>query len=298
MPKIGLSRPYVAIYVNNSGVITYQNGRRMGRAVELSVEIDDSGNDNGFYADNGLAETLAGIFTGGTLTMTTAELEHAVSKMILGLKTSSITVDGQTITELVFDEDATSPNLGFGVIIKNYVYSQTSWTAVIFKKVAFSVPGEDVTTQGEEVDWQTQETSAKIMRDDSANHQWQVRAENLATEELADKYIRTKLNMSITAIGVLDVMSIAGSAPGKTSIVVTPALSAGNKYMYRLGSNLQMPYYEQSVGEEEGFEAWDGASEITPGEGAQQILVVEATASETAVKAGIAALVVAEETEG
>ena len=42
MPKIGLSRPYVAEYVNSGTNVLYQNGMRMGRAVEFSTEIETS----------------------------------------------------------------------------------------------------------------------------------------------------------------------------------------------------------------------------------------------------------------
>ena len=286
MPKIGLSRPYVAEYVNSGTNVLYQNGMRMGRAVEFSTEIETSeGND--FYADNTIAETINGVFTGGSLTMTTAELESTVSRMILGLKTRDVEVGDVTVKEIVFDEDAQSPNLGFGVIVKEILHGVTSWRAIVLKKVAFNVPGEDVTTQGEEIEWQTQETSATIMRDDTPKHEWQVQAGNLATEELADKYIRTKLNMPIEDIGAIAVASSAGTAVGSTKITVTPAVTEGNHYMYRVGTGLVLPYYDQSTGAEEGYTAWDGSADITAATG-QQILIVETDENDNAKKAGIA----------
>lgn len=286
MPKIGLSRPYVAEYVNSGTNVLYQNGMRMGRAVEFSTEIETSeGND--FYADNTIAETINGVFTGGSLTMTTAELEAAVSRMILGLKTRDVEVGDVTVKEIVFDEDAQSPNLGFGVIVKEILHGVTSWRAIVLKKVAFNVPGEDVTTQGEEIEWQTQETSATIMRDDTPKHEWQVQAGNLATEELADKYIRTKLNMPIEDIGAIAVASSAGTAVGSTKITVTPAVTEGNHYMYMVGTGLVLPYYDQSTGAEEGYTAWDGSADITAATG-QQILIVETDENDNAKKAGIA----------
>lgn len=286
MPKIGLSRPYVAEYVNSGTNVLYQNGMRMGRAVEFSTEIETSeGND--FYADNTIAETINGVFTGGSLTMTTAELESTVSRMILGLKTRDVEVGDVTVKEIVFDEDAQSPNLGFGVIVKEMLRGVTSWRAIVLKKVAFNVPGEDVTTQGEEIEWQTQETSATIMRDDTPKHEWQVQAGNLTTEELADKYIRTKLNMPIEDIGAIAVASSAGTATGTTKITVTPAVTEGNHYMYRFGTGLTLPYYDQSTGAEEGYTAWDGSADITATTG-QQILIVETDENDNAKKAGIA----------
>lgn len=126
-----------------------------------------------------------------------------------------------------------------------------------------------------------------IMRDDTPKHEWQVQAGNLATEELADKYIRTKLNMPIEDIGAIAVASSAGTAVGSTKITVTPAVTEGNHYMYMVGTGLVLPYYDQSTGAEEGYTAWDGSADITAATG-QQILIVETDENDNAKKAGIA----------
>ena len=55
MAKIGLSKPYFAKYSNTGGVTTYSEGAVIGKAVELSMELEGQ-DDNVLYADNGPAE--------------------------------------------------------------------------------------------------------------------------------------------------------------------------------------------------------------------------------------------------
>lgn len=72
MAKIGLSKPYFAKYSNTGSTVTYAEGALMGKAVELSLELEE-GDDNILYADNGPAES-ANTFSGGSLTLTTDDL--------------------------------------------------------------------------------------------------------------------------------------------------------------------------------------------------------------------------------
>ena len=56
MAKIGLSKPYFAKYSNTGETVTYSGGALMGKAVELSIELEGA-DDNILYADNGPAES-------------------------------------------------------------------------------------------------------------------------------------------------------------------------------------------------------------------------------------------------
>ena len=53
----GFSKPYVANYANNEGVVSYSNPTRLARGVEVSIEPEVSDASN-FYADNIVAETV------------------------------------------------------------------------------------------------------------------------------------------------------------------------------------------------------------------------------------------------
>lgn len=192
MATIGLSRPYIAKYINTDGVITYEGGKRMGKAVKVSVEIE-SGDPKDFYADNGVCESDRS-FAGGKLGITTDDLEQDVSALILGVTTSEITVGEERVTEIVYDDSMEAPDLGFGVIIKKKKGGVYKWRAIVLTKIKFSVPSDSATTQGESIEWQTPEAEATIMRDDSERHAWK-REATFDTEAKAEAYIKQVLEI-------------------------------------------------------------------------------------------------------
>ena len=85
-------------------------------------------------------------------------------------------------------------------------------------------------------------------------------------------------------IGELDVTSVAGTENGDTKITVSPDLTEGNSYRYKVGANVSIPEYGANV---RMYSAWDGEADITAETG-KKILIVECDASYGAVKAGIA----------
>lgn len=197
MAKIGVSKPKFAKYSESNGVVTYSGGGSLGKMVNVDVSIDSS-DDNNFYADNGIAETDRQ-FSGGTFTANTDDLSHEVSKAILGLKEQELgEIAGVTDTEvkeLIYDDDQAMPYLGLGFIIKKKVKGVTKWRAVILTKAMFSVPNDAATTQGETIDWQTEELSATIMRDDTEKHAWKKEA-TFTTEAQAEAYLNNRLNIA------------------------------------------------------------------------------------------------------
>lgn len=197
MAKIGVSKPKFAKYSESNGVVTYSDGGSLGKMVNVDVSIDSS-DDNNFYADNGIAETDRQ-FSGGTFTANTDDLSHEVSKAILGLREQELgEITGVTDTEvkeLIYDDDQVMPYLGLGFIIKKKVKGVTKWRAVILTKAMFSVPNDAATTQGETIDWQTEELSATIMRDDTEKHAWKKEA-TFTTEAQAEAYLNNRLNIA------------------------------------------------------------------------------------------------------
>lgn len=285
MPNIGFSRPYVAKYAAAGSNVVYSDGMRLGRGVSVSMDIESSdGND--FYADNAPAESVRGAFTGGSLTLTIAELNYNEAKFINGLIESSLTIDSETINELVYSEDNRSPSMGVGYIKKKMYLGATKWIGVVIAKVAFDVPSEEVNTQEDEVDWQTQDIEGSIEKD--VKGRWKFQSQDFDTEEEADAYIRYRLGMAGGTVGNLDVVSTAGSTSGYTEIAVDPALTSGNQYVYLLGTVLELPSGgEDCTPSAGGYTDWDGTSEI-PATTGQEILVVEVNSAYRAQKAGIA----------
>ena len=197
MAKVGLSKPYYAVYSAGSGTPSYSKGAVMGKATEANIEIDTSDNNN-LYADNGIAETDVQ-FAGGTLTLSTDDLSTDVSAAILGITPSPLSeitgVTDEDVNELVFDDNQVTPYLGVGFIVKHIVGGVTKWRGIVLTKVIFSVPADSATTQGETIEWQVPELTATIMRDDSATHPWKKEA-MFTTEAQAESYIKNRLGIA------------------------------------------------------------------------------------------------------
>lgn len=193
MAGVGLSKCYAAVYANTEGTITYSNGTLIGKAVEYSTSLE-TGDDNNLYADNGIAESDRS-FAGGTMTISTDDLEQAGSALILGITPSTISVGGTEVTELIYNDDMVVPDMGYGTIIKKKVGGVYKYRAVILTKIKFNIPDDAATTQGETIEWQTPTLTATIMRDDSVKHAWK-REATLDSEAEAEAYIKQVLNVA------------------------------------------------------------------------------------------------------
>lgn len=285
MATIGLSKPYVAVYGNVGNVVSYSKGTVLGGAVDFSSSIESS-KDSNLYADNAIKESDRS-FAGGKLSITTDDLTQAGSMLILGMTGKPITVpgiSGSGLSELIYDDDANAPYLGFGVIIQKKKDGVFKYRAVVFTKIMFNIPEDAAKTAGESIEWQTPKLEATIMRDDTEKRRWK-REATLDSEADAEKYIKYCLGV---ILGNLTVSSAAGLTTGKTKITVAPTLTAGNSYKYKVGTSLTAPGMDEVISS--GYTAWDGTSEITAATG-QDILVVEVDAGNLAKKAGIVAVV-------
>lgn len=197
MATIGVSKPYYAVYSNTGTAVTYAEGGVAGKATELNIEIE-AAEDNALYADNTIAENDTS-FSGGTLTVSTDDLTPEVATAILGVTSQALdTIDGITdedVNELIYDDDQTSPYLGFGIIIKKKHLNEYKWRAIVLTKIQFAIPSDAAVTQGETIEWQVPELTATIMRDDSAKHMWK-REATFTTEAQAEAYIKNRLSIT------------------------------------------------------------------------------------------------------
>lgn len=183
---IGFSKPYVAAYTATSNVITYTNVQRLARGVNISIEVESSDASN-FYADNIVAETEAGTFTSATATLTVDGLFKTARQFILGLQTAG--TDG--FSDVL--ADATTPTVGVGFIIKSMSNHNTIYTPVVLYKCMFKEPTEEAATQEDEIEWQTLELEANVMRSDLANGAWKAIGDDYSTEAAAESALLTKL---------------------------------------------------------------------------------------------------------
>ncbi len=186
MARVGVSYPRYAKYTNSGTTVTYSAGGSLGKATTVSVELDGADN-NILYADNGPAESVRS-FSGGNLTIGTDDLYDAAAKAILGW------TDG-TDGEIIRKADTTPDYMGVGFVIKHIRSGVAAYTGVVLTKVQFADPGFSVDTQGENIDWQTPELEATILRDDTADAVW-CRHKTVETEALARTYVDGLLNIS------------------------------------------------------------------------------------------------------
>lgn len=186
MVTIGFSYPRVAKYSATGTTVTYSGGMALGRGVSVSLDVE-SASDNNFYADNRLAESETGVFTSGTATVTVDGLENAAATLILGLpEPESVTVNEEPVQMQGYGDAMQPPYVGFGFVWATQQDGVISYYPVMYPKVKFGIPGEERNTKEDQIDWQTQELKAAVMRDDTTAHNWKrIAVTGFATEEEA-----------------------------------------------------------------------------------------------------------------
>lgn len=195
MAKIGLSKPYYAIYNVEDGAVSYSDGGLLGKFTELSIELE-GGDSNILYADDAPAESDK-TFAGGTATVTTDDLLAAVMLPVLGLKSEAITDSVTTDAAwMVFDDDQEIPYVGLGGVIKKKVNGKTKYVGFVLDKVQFANPGISAVTQGETIEWQTHTLAADIMRSDKEKHPWFRMTSELDTAAEAETAVKAYLSIT------------------------------------------------------------------------------------------------------
>lgn len=181
----GYSMPIVAKYGFSNNAVSYTDVMALARGVEVNIEVD-TGDSTNFYADNTIAESVAGQFNGATATLTVDGLKKDARKLIAGLVTTeNINVNGTNVSADVYDDLQVIPYVGIGFVVRYMENGVISYAPVILPKAQFSPEGLDAATQGEEVEFQTTELTATVMRSDAANHRWKVVADDQTTEAAA-----------------------------------------------------------------------------------------------------------------
>lgn len=180
----GFSKPYVALYSASNGVVTYSDAQKLARGVEVSIEPESSDASN-FYADNIIAETVGGQFTGGTATLTVDGLLQDAEKLIAGLPTADAS------GFINYGHDQATPFVGLGFIIRYLSGGTTYYTPVILTKASLNPQTLEASTQEEEIEFQTQELEFTLTRDDTANGVWKKVGGECTTEAEAETMITT-----------------------------------------------------------------------------------------------------------
>lgn len=196
----GFSKPYVAKYNDSGSTVTYSNGMKLARGVEVSIE-PEIGDSNPFYADNVEAETVPGTFTGGTVGLTVDGLLTVAERFIYGLPEAEEITYGESKKASVthYGDDMIIPYVGIGFVVRYMSDNVTTYVPMILTKARFQMGNTSAATQEESIDWQTQELTADLMRDDSKTHSWKKIAEGVSTEAEAEAIVMAMLNISAAA---------------------------------------------------------------------------------------------------
>lgn len=185
----GFSKPYVALYSASENVVTYSSGQLLARGVEVSIAPESSDASN-FYADNIVAETIGGQFIGGTATLTVDGLLQDSEQLIAGL--SAADADGF----INYGNSQSAPFVGIGFVVRYLSGGTTYYTPVILTKAVLNPQSLEAATQGESVEFQTQELEFAISRDDTSAGNWKKVGGELATEALAAQAIEEFFGIS------------------------------------------------------------------------------------------------------
>lgn len=196
MVTTGFSKPYVAKYNATGQTVTYSGGLKLGRGVSLSLEIETA-DDNNFYADNVLAETESSNFTSGTATITVDGLDNGAATLILGLGSpQQLQVDKTPVQMQGYGQAMQAPYVGYGCVRRTQMQGKVQYWPYILPKVKFSIPGDEVETSEDQINWQTQELSATVQRDDTAAANWKLISEDgMTTEAEAEAAVKAFLNI-------------------------------------------------------------------------------------------------------
>lgn len=186
---VGFSKPYVAVYSNSGTTITYSDGRVLARGVDVSIEPETS-DDNKFYADNTEAETDAGTFSGGTLSLTVDGLHQDAESLIMGLPAAD------SSGWISYGDSQVVPFVGVGYIAKYMSDGAITYVPTVIPKVVFNQISSSHATSEDSLNFQTQALTAQIKRADDANRSWKYLGEPQTTEAAAEAAIKTKFGIS------------------------------------------------------------------------------------------------------
>ena len=196
----GFSAPYVGLYNNAGGTITYTKGRRLARGVDVSLDVETS-EDNEFYADNILAESENGKFTGGNVNLTVDGLHDDAEQLIYGLPEPEEYTYGQNkkVSVLNYGDDANPPYVGIGFVITFESGGVETFQPVVLTKGKFAAHGTDAKTREKQKEWQTQALEAAVHRDDTAKHNWKKLFAEQTTEAEAIAILESFLGVAAGA---------------------------------------------------------------------------------------------------
>lgn len=189
----GLSDSYFAPYkpkADNSGEYEYSEGGKFARMVDLDFSI--TANEVEAYSDNELEEADYS-FSSGALKLTVSDLADGVAAKLFNIEQVDAEEE-EGVKENIYNENTTSNDVGFGVVIEKVKEKETSYRAIVLTRVNFKIPGEVASTRGKQVSFQNINLEGTAMRDKSEKHNYK-RDATFSTKAAAIAYIKRILEI-------------------------------------------------------------------------------------------------------
>lgn len=187
MAKTGLSGGYFAHYAAADGVVTYTDGMKLAKSVDMSVTLNNTGAVE-FYADNALAES-ARFFSSGTFSANVDRITDSVAASIYG---ATLEEDGS----LTYGADDNVPLVGLGWVEQVVEDSVVKYIGIVFPKAQFDLAGNDLQTRGAQIAFNPYQVGGSIMRDDTAAKRWRVTSQRFTDESSAIAWVKSFLSIT------------------------------------------------------------------------------------------------------
>jgi hypothetical protein len=94
---------------------------------------------------------------------------------------------------MAYNNQQSAPYLGTGFIVRSMSGGVTYYTPIVLAKVQFDTVKNAAKTQEDNIDFQTQELTATIMRDDTSVQNWKFVGADYESESDAETALVTKL---------------------------------------------------------------------------------------------------------
>lgn len=197
---IGFAYPVAAKYNFDGTNVTYSGGMVMARGVGVSLDLETS-DDNNFYADNVVAESENGEFTGGTADLTVDGMHPTAERFVLGLPDPEEVTYGETrkVNVTKYGAKAKPPYIGVGFVAVYQSDGVEIYVPTILTKAKMRQPKFEAKTKEDKKDWQTQELTADLHRDDTSDANWKWIAEDQSTMAAAKEILNGILNVAVAS---------------------------------------------------------------------------------------------------
>lgn len=225
MANFGLSHPWIAKLNTETG--KYSGAFRCGKAVNTSVSPNY--NEASLFADNQEQEHVKEL-KNAAVTLGTDSMPVAAASVMFGHFV------GESGEEISNTNDAGN-YVGYGFITTEKVSGINKYRACVLLKALFTEGEESYDTKGDSIVFKTPSISGIAMA--LENGEWRKKSPYFATEEEADKWIQTQLDVLEKC--ETPVASVSGGEYATAQSVVLSTTTASAKIKYTTDGTTPSP---------------------------------------------------------